>query len=124
MKKSIRNVAILVMAAAALSACGGSQGGASNTKLEGSFIASEKVAGAYGEGSFNARVYQINLFKGNVYEMIETELAYGYSMVLGTTSVISYGTFAKGASEDGVASYTLNSASEVIMNSYSKAGGY
>ena len=88
------------------------------------YIYSEIKDGSYGEGSFNAFTYQVSFYENNVYEYLTTELTYGYSMVLGTTSIINYGTYAKGDSEDGITTYTLNIASEVLFNSYSKAGGY
>ena len=124
MKKSLKNAALFVLAATTLASCNNQSKGARETKLVGSFIASEKLEGNYGSGSFNARVYQVNLFEGDVYQLISTELAYGYGMVLGTTSIMSYGTYALGTSEDGITSYSLSKASEVIFNSYSKAGGY
>ena len=80
--------------------------------------------GSYGEGSWTASAYQVNFYENNVYEYITTQLIYGYSMSLGTTSIINYGTYSKGATEDGVTTYTLNIAKEVVFNSYSLAGGY
>ena len=89
------------------------------------YINSEIVSpGNYGEGSWNAHAYQVNFYENSVYEYIHTELIYGYGMSLGTTSIVNYGTYAKGASEDGITAYTLNIAKEVVFNSYSLAGGY
>lgn len=54
----------------------------------------------------------------------KTELTYAYSMVLGTTSVTTYGTYVDNGSEDGYAKYTLNAGADAIVASYSLAGGY
>ena len=94
-------------------------------KTIGTYVCSEIVSpSSYGKGSFNALAYQVNFFENNVYEYISTELIYGYSMALGTTSIVNYGTYTKGNTEDGVTAYSLNVAKEVVFNSYSLAGGY
>ena len=54
----------------------------------------------------------------------KTELTYAYSMVLGTTSVTTYGTYVDNGSEDGYAKYTLNAGADAIVASYSLVGGY
>lgn len=89
-----------------------------------SYVLGERTAGAYGDSSWNALTYQVNFYEENVYQYIQTEIQYGYSMVLGTTVKVNYGTYAAGASEDGVTKYTLNKASEVILGSFSLAGGF
>ncbi len=95
------------------------------SKTVASFIYSDiKTPGDYGEGSWTAFAYQVNFFENNVYEYINTQLIYGYGMSLGTTSIVNYGTYTKGSSEDGVTAYSLNVAKEVVFNSYSLAGGY
>ena len=95
------------------------------TKTVASYVNSDiQAPGNYGDGSWNTYSYQVNFYENNVYEYITTELIYGYSMSLGTTSIINYGTYTKGDSEDGITTYTLNIAKEVIFNSYSLAGGY
>ncbi len=95
------------------------------SKTVASYILSEiQMPGDYGEGSWTAFAYQVNFFENNVYEYINTQLIYGYGMSLGTTSIMTYGTYTKGSSEDGVTEYSLNVAKEVVFNSYSLAGGY
>ena len=54
----------------------------------------------------------------------KTELTYAYSMVLGTTSVTTYGTYVDNGSADGYAKYTLNAGADAIVASYSLAGGF
>ena len=143
MKKAIFMLATTALMGALLAGCGSEEETSSKesseissaissteTKKErsktiGSYISSEIVSPAsYGAGSFNALTYQVNFFENNVYEYISTELNYGYSMVLGTTSTIVYGTYSKGSTEDGVTEYSLNVGKEVLFNSYSLAGGY
>ena len=92
--------------------------------LKESYITSALTDGSYGAGSWNGLVHQLDLFDNGVYRYTTTELKYGYSMILGTTVVAKYGSYAKGASEDGLTQVTLNAASEVLLNSYSKAGGF
>ena len=126
-KKLFKNCAALVLGVAALVSCSGGANNKANgsaANLIGSYVANEKADGNYGKGSFNALVYQVNLYEENVYEFIKTEVMYGYGMVLGTTTIVNHGTYVAGTREDGIAEYTLNAASEVLFNSYSKAGGY
>ena len=126
-KKLFKNCVALVLGVAALVSCSGGANNKANgsaANLIGSYVANEKADGNYGKGSFNALVYQVNLYEENVYEFIKTEVMYGYGMVLGTTTIVNHGTYVAGTSEDGIAEYTLNAASEVLFNSYSKAGGY
>ncbi len=89
-----------------------------------SYAYSEITDGDYGDGSYNTTAYQLLLFEGNLYRMTTTLLTYGYSMNLGTSSTIVYGTYETGTSEDGYTQVTLNAASELIVNSFSLAGGY
>ena len=92
--------------------------------LKESYITSELTAGSYGGGSWNGIVHQVDLFSNGVYRYTSTELKYGYSMILGTTAVVTFGDYVKGGTEDGLTEVTLNAASEVFLNSYSKAGGF
>lgn len=72
-----------------------------------------------------ADAYQVNFYEGNIYQLIHTSVNCGFgSLILGATAVINYGTYIENSSEDGYTSYDLNRASEVIINSYSSAGGY
>lgn len=147
MKKTFLPLATMVVASFILTACGGTsvssslessqQSSSEPSSAESSESSSEEVvtparplaAFALGEkgeaGTFDAyRSYQVNLYKDDVYELISTQITYGYSMVLGTTVTVNYGTYVKGASEDGVTEYTLNKAAEVVLSSYSLAGGF
>ena len=87
-----------------------------------SFANSELADNSY--GGWTGTAYSVLLYEGNLYKMIKTELTYAYSMVLGTTSVTTYGTYVDNGSEDGYAKYTLNAGAEAIVASYSLAGGY
>ena len=92
--------------------------------LDESYITSEHTDGSYGDGSWNGLVHQLDLYSNGVYRYTSTELKYGYSMILGTTAVVTFGDYVKGGTEDGLTEVTLNAASEVFLNSYSKAGGF
>ena len=125
MKKVILTLAASTLMCTMLASCGKTDSTPTRAKTLASYVNSSIVSpGSYGEGSWTASTYQVNLFENNVYEYITTQLIYGYGMSLGTTSIINYGTYAKGATEDGITTYTLNIASEVVFNSYSLAGGY
>lgn len=125
MKKVILTLAASTLMCTMLASCGKTDATPARAKTLASYVNSSIVSpGSYGEGSWTALTYQVNLFENNVYEYITTQLIYGYGMSLGTTSIINYGTYAKGATEDGITTYTLNIASEVVFNSYSLAGGY
>ncbi|MCR5491162.1 MAG: hypothetical protein K6F32_03435 [Bacilli bacterium] len=97
---------------------------ASTAVIAESYITSQLSAGSYGDSSWNALAYQLDLYDTGVYRYTTTTLMYGYSMILGTTATVNYGTFVKGDTEDGVTAITLNAAAEVLLNSYSKAGGF
>ena len=132
MKKVILTLAASTLMAAMLGGCNQSGGQAKSETAEptraktvATYVNSDIVSpGSYGEGSWTASAYQVNFYENNVYEYITTQLIYGYSMSLGTTSIINYGTYSKGTTEDGITAYTLNIAKEVVFNSYSLAGGY
>ena len=147
MKKSFLPFATLAFAAFALAACGSNQPSSSATPAPSSSTEPapapsssaepepEKAvrpvrAFSVGEKSKNASnfdlftTHRVNLYENNVYEYIQTQITYGYSMNLGTTSVVTYGTFVAGTTEDGVTAYTLNKAAEVVLSSYSNAGGF
>ena len=144
MKKVILTLAASTLMAAMLGGCNQSGGQAKSSdnstqptssksetaeptraKTVATYVNSDIVSpGSYGEGSWTASAYQVNFYENNVYEYITTQLIYGYSMSLGTTSIINYGTYSKGTTEDGITAYTLNIAKEVVFNSYSLAGGY
>lgn len=87
-----------------------------------SFAYSELSDNAY--GGWIGTAYEVLFYEDNLYQMVETQLNYAYSMVLGTSSVTNYGTYVAGESEDGYTSYTLNAADESIVSSFSLAGGY
>lgn len=144
--KQLFPLSVLALSAAGLAACGGTSSSNSSAtglsasvapsseasssqevvapKLTSSFIDSKLVDGNYGDGSWNACVYQADLYDNGVYRYTETTMTYGYSMMLSTSAIMNYGTYTKGATEDGVTEYTLNAAAEVFLNSYSKAGGF
>ncbi|MBO5528468.1 MAG: hypothetical protein J6A47_04010 [Bacilli bacterium] len=151
--KHLFPLSVLALSAAGLAACGGTSASNSSAtglsaptvgsssdsvpsseasssqevivpKVAYSFIDSKLVDGNYGDGSWNAYVYQADLYDNGVYRYTETTMTYGYSMMLSTSAIMNYGTYTKGATEDGVTEYTLNAAAEVFLNAYSKAGGF
>ena len=146
MKKSFLPFATLAFAAFALAACGSSQPSSSSVAPAPSSSAEpapapsssaepEKAvrpvkAFSLGETSKNAMnfdlytAHRINLYENQVYEYIQTQITYGYSMNLGTSVITTYGTYVAGTTEDGVTAYTLNKAAEVVLSSYSNAGGF
>lgn len=146
--KKLLPLATLAFAAFALSACGSNQPAsssqapssntppASTSQVEPSSSEEPEVAVrpvkafSVGEKSKSASnfdlftTHRVNLYENNVYEYIQTQITFGYSMNLGTTAVVNYGTYVAGTTEDGVTAYTLNKAAEVVLSSYSNAGGY
>ncbi len=114
MKKHI----ILSLAATMLLA---SCGNAGVVKPSNSFILGEAAAvGTFGMFATT----QLNLYEGNVYRLTQTSITFGYSMILGTTVIQNYGTYEAKGEEDGIASYSLNQAAEVVLSSYSDMGGF
>ena len=99
----------------------GSVEGVLNKKITNVQVASEIVKAANGE---EFRVYQAMVYEDLTYKYIETTITYGYSMLLGTTTINSFGSCVYGTSEDGYTPLTLNRADDVVFNSYSKMGGY
>ncbi len=85
-------------------------------------IVGELVDNNYGQK--NANTYQLKLYSDGAYEFTKTTVVNGYNMNLGTTTVITFGTYTKGASTDGYTAYTLGEATRVIVNSYSDMGGF
>lgn len=95
------------------------------SEIKGSYISSEITSPAsYGAGSWVATAYHLNLFENGAYEYITTKVTYGYTMNLSTEAVILYGQYSEGTAEDGSKAITLKEASQVLVNSYSKAGGF
>ncbi len=86
-----------------------------------SYIYGETKESAMG---FDIRAHHVALYDNGLYRYTVSEMKYGYSMILGTTVVSQFGEFTKGEAEDGIAQVTLNKASEVLLNSYSLAGGF
>ena len=74
------------------------------------------------EERFALNAYQLHLYDDGTYVMIKTTCSYGYSMQLSTAAVTTYGTYTQG--EDGYMPVTLTEATRVIVNSYSKLGGF
>lgn len=102
-----------------------SQGGETESvAIVDTYAYSEISTGSYGNGSYDVTAYQLFLYEGNLYRLTTTVLNYGYSMNLGTSSTIVYGTYETVSSEDGYTEVNLNAASELIVNSFSLAGGY
>ena len=76
------------------------------------------------EERFALNAYQLHLYDDGTYVMIKTTCSYGYSMQLGTSAVTTCGTYTQGEGEDGYMPVTLSEATRVIVNSYSKLGGF
>ena len=118
MKKGFLTAAVSLLAATALLSCNNAS--KKEARPNESFVLGEKVT----EGFDYYRTYQVSFYDNNVYELLSTQITYGYSMNLGTQVVAAYGTYANNGSEDGITTYTLNKAAEVVLSSYSKAGGF
>lgn len=103
--------------AAAASGCS-----ASSATVESTYVYGKVNSNAYGGVTSDA--YQVIFYDDGTYEYINTTVIYGYSMNLGTTTIVNMGTYAVGSSVDGYTSYTLSDAEHVLFNSYSLAGGY
>ena len=121
MKKALFPLAAMALAGFALVACGNTTNKADLRPAK-AFSLGETSKTAAGFDLFST--HRVNLYDGGVYEYIQTSITYGYSMNLGTTVTTTYGTYAENGTEDGVASYTLNKAAEVVLSSYSQAGGF
>lgn len=139
MKKFLMPIATFLLASAALVSCGnnsvnngGNEGDNQEPQpvaktlpaIQKSYIASSKVDNIMGQGSFLVSAYEVTLFEENIYQYVETEIKYAYSMLLGTTVKVAYGDYTLGTAEDGVLPITLKEASEVFVNGNSKAGGF
>lgn len=149
MKKSLKTIVMLAVSGLALVGCGQATSSVTSTQatssvaetsnstetstttsteeevtitLEKSYLASSYAANAL--NGYDAVAYQVNLFSGNYYQYIETTVKYGYSMTIGVTTMVNYGTYEVASEEDGVAEIKLNNADCVLLNSYSKAGGF
>ena len=95
------------------------------SEVKASYITSDiNTQTAYGSGSWIATAYHLNLFENGAYEYVTTSVTYGYSMNLSTSAVVLYGQYEEGAAEDGAQAITLKEASQVLVNAYSKAGGF
>ena len=66
----------------------------------------------------------MTLFEDGTYQMTMTEAMCGYSMVLGHTTVTSFGTYEKGESSDGYTACELSEATRIMYNGFSDMGGY
>lgn len=82
------------------------------------------VPGSMGEGSYDAKIDIAITYTDDTYEYFSTTIQYGYTQILGTTTVYNQGTYTQDASVDGYTKTTLGTASDVLLNSYSKAGGF
>lgn len=76
------------------------------------------------DSMFTMNAYQLHLYDDGTYMMIKTTCSYGFSMQLGTAAVTTFGTYENGASEDGWMDVKLSEATRVVLNSYSKMGGF
>ncbi len=123
MKKIVLSVASLVATGLILSACNGEKKEPQpkyDDRPNETFVLGEVVESQM--SYFKA--YEVNFYDNNIYEFVSTQVTYGYSMNLGTQVSVAYGTYEKGEAVDGVNKYTLNKASEVVLSSFSKAGGF
>ncbi len=122
MKKIVLGISALLATGLLMTACGGEN--KQQTKFDDrpneTFVLGEVVS----ESMSYYRAYEVNFYDNNVYEFVSTQITYGYSMNLGTSVSVAYGTYEKGETVDGIGSYTLNKASEVVLSSFSKAGGF
>ncbi len=118
MKKSLLTFATLALAALSLSGCQTAE----PVRPVKAFSLGETMKNESGFDLYKA--HRINLLDKGVYEYVQTQITYGYSMNLGTTVITTYGTYTENGAEDGVTSYTLSQAGEVVLSSYSKAGGF
>ena len=113
-------LAAALVAVMAFAACGGE--GKTTATLTATYVNGSTASNSY--GGFDADTYQFNVYDDGSYVMVHTTVNYGYSMCLGTTVVTTYGTYKAGASVDGYTPYELSEATRVVLNSYSRAGGY
>lgn len=95
------------------------------SEVKASYITSDiNTQTMYGDGSWIATAYHLNLFENGAYEYVTTSVTYGYSMNLSTSAIVLYGQYEEGVAEDGSQAITLKEASQVLVNAYSKAGGF
>ena len=86
------------------------------------YIFGEDKENSYGGTDYDE--YQLTLKEDGTYEMVMTEATFAYDMLLGHTSVTTYGTYEKGDSSDGATACKLSEATRIVYNSYSDVGGY
>lgn len=94
---------------------------AAKATIKESYILGETKESALG---FDIRAHHVALYDNGCYRYTVSELKYGYSMILGTSVISQFGDYVKADAVDGIAQVTLNKASEVLLNSYSLAGGF
>ena len=119
MKRRFLPFTTFILAAMTMAGCGGSTPEEPIRPIA-AFALGEKTS----SGMDYYTSHQINFYKQNVYEYVTTKITYGYSMNLGTEVTARYGTYVAGYSEDGISEYTLNKAAEVVLSSFSLAGGF
>ena len=83
-----------------------------------------RVPGSMGEGSYDAKIDLVITYKNDTYDYYSSTVQYGYSQILGTTTVFNHGSYAQDDSVDGYTKATLATADDVLLNSFSKAGGF
>lgn len=86
------------------------------------YVNGEAVDNDYDDKSYVE--YELTLFEDGTYQMTMTEAMCGYSMVLGHTTVTSFGTYEKGESSDGYTACELSEATRIMYNGFSDMGGY
>ena len=124
MKKIVLSMTTLLTAGLLMSACNGGEKKEEQPKYD-DRPNETYVLGEVAEESMSYyRAYEVNFYDNNVYEFVSTQITYGYSMNLGTSVSVAYGTYEQGEVVDGVGKFTLNKASEVVLSSFSKAGGF
>ena len=112
MKKIVLSMTALLTTGLLMTACnGGDNGGAKfDDRPNETYVLGEVAE----ESMSYYRAYEVNFYDNNVYEFVSTQITYGYSMNLGTSVSVAYGTYEKGEVVDGVGKFTLNKASEVV----------
>ncbi len=89
--------------------------------LESIYIYGEAVPNDMDDEDYD--LYQLKLFTDGRYELVKTEGAHGYEMLLGITTIMTTGTYENGEAVDGLIPCKLT-ADRIIYNSYSDLGGY
>ncbi|MBQ2089142.1 MAG: glycoside hydrolase family 3 protein [Lachnospiraceae bacterium] len=111
----------LIVGIGATKLIGGSNGSGS-AAIQKVYVYGETVDNEYNGSNYNE--YELTLYEDGTYKMTMTTATYAYSMVLGHTSVTTFGEYTLGSSKDGFTSCDITVANRIIYNSYSDVGGY